>query len=385
MLRRTQHLQTLTTQLRRFPVVAIIGARQVGKTTLARCLADTHDGPVTRFDLEDPDDLARLQEPKLALAGLQGLVILDEIQRRPELFPILRVLVDRPENRARFLILGSASPELSRQGAETLAGRISYHELGGFDVEEVGLDAADALWLRGGFPPAFLADSEAASIVWREAFIRTFLERDIPQLGIRIPSDALRRFWQMLAHYHGQLFNGTELARAFGVSAATVRRYLDILTGALVIKQLQPWHVNISKRQVRSPKVYLSDTGLLHTLLGIDRRKDLEGHPKVGASWESFVLRELVIRLGVSRQQCYFWATHAGADLDLLVIHGQRKLGFEIKRTSAPRSTRSMHAAMESLGLERLDVIHAGTESFPLTDNVRAVAFSRMDQDIEPL
>lgn len=385
MIQRTRHLRRVEHLLAHHPVVALLGARQVGKTTLARQIMERDEEPATRFDLEDPDDLARLDEPKLALAHLEGLVVIDEVQRRPELFPILRVLVDRPSSKARFLILGSASPGLLRQSSETLAGRIVHHELDGLALDEVGRDQAGDLWLRGGFPRSFLAASIEDSGDWRRAFIRTFLERDIQELGIQIPGTTLDRFWTMLAHYHGQLWNGAELARAFGVAATTVRRYLDLLTGALVVRQLAPWHENLSKRQVRSPKVYVADTGLLHTLLGIETRESLERHPKVGASWESFVLREAVLRVGARPEECFFWATHAGAELDLLVVRGQRRLGFEIKRTTAPSVTRSMHAARESLRLDRLDLIHAGEHTFPLAPNIRAVAAARLLEDIEAL
>jgi predicted AAA+ superfamily ATPase len=365
--------------------VAILGARQVGKTTLALQLMEGHDGPSVRFDLEDPDDLARLAEPKLALQDLEGLVVIDEIQRRPDLFPTLRVLVDRPHHGARFLILGSASPDLLRQSSETLAGRIVYHQLGGFALDEVGLDALDPLWLRGGFPRSFLAPSDEESSDWRRSFVQSFLERDIPQLGIQIAGTTLQRFWRMLAHYHGQLWNGSELARAFGVAGSTVRRYLDVLTGALVIRQLQPWHENIGKRQVKSPKVYIADSGLLHTLLGVEDREDLEGHPKIGASWEGFVLQEVITRLGAREDQCLFWGTYAGADLDLLVVRRRRRYGFEVKRTTSPKLTRSLRSAHDALKLDRLDVVHAGENTFPLDDRVRAVAFPRLFEDLEPL
>lgn len=343
------------------------------------------EGPATRLDLEDPEDLARLEEPKLALAHLEGLVVIDEVQRRPDLFPVLRVLVDRPRAKTRFLIVGSASPELLRQSSETLAGRIVHHELDGLALDEVGIGNADSLWLRGGFPRSFLAASPEVSAEWRRAFARTFLERDIPELGIRIPGTTLHRFWRMLAHYHAQVWNGAELGRAFGVSATTVRRYLDLLTGALVVRQLPPWYANLGKRQVRSPKVYVADTGLLHTLLGIETREALEGHPKVGASWEGFALHEVVLRIGARPEECYFWATHAGAELDLLVVRGQRRLGFEIKRTTSPSVTRSMHSARESLGLDRLDVVHAGETTFPLAPGIRAVAFARLADDLQEL
>jgi len=385
MIERTRHLDRVSDLFRTHPVVAILGARQVGKTTLARQFAQRFNGPVTRFDLEDPDDLARLAEPRLALDSLDGLIVLDEIQRRPDLFSILRVLVDRPGRRTRFLVLGSAAPELLRQTSETLAGRIAHHDLDGFALDEVGTAAADDLWLRGGFPRSFLADADTDSFEWRRAFVRTFLERDLPALGVQVPSPTLHRFWQMLAHYHAQTWNGAELARAFGVAATTVRRYLDVLSAALVVRTLPSWSANIAKRQVRSPKVYIADTGLLHALLGIERRADLEAHPKVGASWEGFVIRELVTHLGARPEELFFWATHAGAELDLLVVRGQRRVGFEIKRTTAPATTRSMHAARESLQLARIDVIHAGDRTFPLGESIHAIAFSRLRDDVETL
>jgi predicted AAA+ superfamily ATPase len=270
---------------------------------LAREILARRTGPFTRFDLEDPDDLAQLAEPKLALGALKGLVVLDEIQRRPEIFPVLRVLIDRPQGDARFLILGSASPELLRQSSESLAGRIAYHELDGLALDEVGLEHADELWLRGGFPRSFLASVREESLEWRVGFIRTFLERDLAQLGVQVPALTLHRFWRMLAHYHGQIWNGAELARAFGVADSTVRRYLDLLSGALVVRQLAPWHENIGKRQIKSPKVYIADTGILHALLGIGSMDDLLAHPKVGASWEGFVLHEIVRRLNVRPEE----------------------------------------------------------------------------------
>jgi predicted AAA+ superfamily ATPase len=357
----------------------------VGKTTLARQIAGNHKGPVTYFDLEDPDDLARLRDPKLALGSPDGLVIIDEVQRRPDLFPVLRVLVDRTDFQTKFLILGSAAPDLLRQTSETLAGRIAYHQLGGFDLGEVGIRERDRLWLRGGFPRAFLAPDESASCDWRRDFVQTFLERDLPQLGFRIPGETLHRFWRMLAHYHGQIWNGAELARAFGVASSTVRRYLDVLDGALVIWQLPPWYENISKRQVRSPKVYIADTGLLHVLLGLETREGLLGHPKVGASWEGHVLRELIVHLGARREECFFWATQTGAELDLLIVRGQRRIGIEVKRTTAPKSTKSQHAARETLGLEEILVVHAGEHSFPLSDGIRALAFERFHEELPPL
>ena len=382
---RSRHLTRLHTLLAESPIVAIIGARQIGKTTLARQLAQQTAAPVTVFDLENPRDLARLEDPLLALESLEGLVVLDEIQRRPELFPILRVLADRRPLPARFLVLGSASPELLKQSSESLAGRIQYYQLGGFALDEIAAGAVQELWVRGGFPAAFLSPSLAASVRWRENFIQTFLERDLPQLGVRVPALTLRRFWTMMAHYHAQIWNGAELARAFGMSVATVHRYLDTLTAALVLRQLPPWFENLGKRQVKSPKIYVADSGLLHTLLGVETAEDLERHPKVGASWEGFAMGEVMTRLGARPEQCFFWATHTGAELDLLVVQGNRRWGFEFKRTVAPRLTRSMHSALADLHLERLEVVHAGEQTFPMAANVRALALPRLLDDLEPL
>jgi predicted AAA+ superfamily ATPase len=384
-LHRRRHLDALAGLLERYPVVGLLGARQVGKTTLARDFAAGRPVPATFFDLEDPADRARLAEPMLALRDLSGLIIIDEIQRHPELFPTLRVLVDRPGATSRFLVLGSASPDLLRQTSESLAGRIFYYELGGFALDEVGIGARDRLWLRGGFPRSFLSESDGASAEWRRGFIRTFLERDLPQLGVTIPTETLRRFWTMLAHYHGQLWNGAEMARAFGIAGTTVRRYLDTLTAALVLRQLQPWFENISKRQVRSPKVYLADSGLLHALLNLESRHDLEGHPKVGASWEGFALGEVLVRLGARPDESFFWATHAGAEIDLLVMRGRRRLGFELKRTEAPRLSPSIRSALADLELGRVDIVHAGEHTFPLAPRVRALSLSRLYEDLDPL
>lgn len=382
---RQRHLRTVAGLLERHPVVAILGARQVGKTTLALDLAGSEEDGATRFDLEDPTDLLRLEDAKLALQDLEGLVILDEVQRRPDLFPVLRVLVDRPGQPARFLVLGSASPDLLRQSSETLAGRIIYHELGGFALDEVGTGNLSRLWLRGGFPRSYLADGDRESLEWRRAFVRTFLERDLPEFGVSIPAPTLHRFWSMVAHYHAQVWNGAELARALDLSQPTVRRYLDLLTGALVLRQLQPWYENLSKRQVKSPKVLIADSGLLHALLGIATREGLERHPKVGASWEGFALGEVVTRLGALPEECYFWATHSGAELDLLVVRGTRRWGFEFKRTTAPRTTASMRSALNDLSLETLDVVYAGDKTFPLADRIRAVPLQRIWEELEAL
>jgi len=370
--------------LGRYPVVGLVGARQIGKTTLARAVA-ARRRPRALFDLENPEDLARLADPMLALKDLKGLVVVDEIHRLPGLFAVLRVLADRPRTPARFLVLGSASPDLLRQSAETLAGRIAYHELGGFSLGEIGPNNRRRLWTRGGFPRAYLARSAAESAEWRRGFIRTFLERDLPQLGITVSSTAMRRFWTMLAHYHGQVWNASEFGRSFGVADTTVRNYLDLLTAALVVRQLPPWHENISKRQVKAPKVYIADSGLLHALLGIGTEMELDAHPKVGASWEGFALEEVIRRLGARREECFFWATHAGAELDLLVVRGRDRLGFDAKRTVAPRLTPSMRTALTDLKLQRLDVLHAGDHTFPLAPRVRAVALARLLDDLAPL
>ncbi len=354
----------------------------MGKTTLARELARLRKGPTHFFDLESAADISRLADPLLALSSLHGLVVLDEIQRRPNLFPALRVLSDRPRRPARFLVLGSASPELLRQSSETLAGRIAYYELPGFSLSEVGESKTDLLWLRGGFPRSFTARSHRQSCEWRRFFIRDFLERDIPQLGIRMPSATLDRFWSMLAHYHAQIWNGSELARAFGVSHHAVRRYLDVLEATFMVRTLKPWSANIGKRQVKSPKIYIRDSGILHNLLNVATHVELERHPKIGASWEGFIVETLIQALGVEDRQCYFWATHSGPEIDLVVRQGGRLRGFEIKRTTAPAVTRSMRSALRDLGLTRIDIIHAGTESFALDKQVHAVAAKRLLRDI---
>ena len=385
MIKRKQEISTLQKLLKRHPVVGIVGARQVGKTTLARALVKTIKKSITYFDLENQEDLARLSDPMLGLKELKGLVVIDEIQRHSDLFPFLRVLVDRSRPLSRFLILGSASPDLLQQSSETLAGRIIYHQLNGFTMDEVGPPNHNRLWLRGGFPRSYLARSNAASDEWRRGFIRTFLERDLPQLGINIRATTLNRFWRMLAHYHGQTWNASEFARSFGVADTTVRNYLDLMTSALVIRQLPPWHENISKRQVKAPKVYIADSGLFHSLLNLPNLHDLEGHPKMGASWEGFVIQQIVRQIGARSDECYFWATHTGAELDLFVIRGRQRLGFEIKRTSAPRITPSMRNALADLKLQHLDVIHAGDVTFQMDARIRAVALSRLIDDLQPL
>ncbi len=384
-IRRTEDLRRVSALLRQYPVVGLLGARQAGKSTLAAAIARRSRGQASVFDLEDPAALGRLSDPMLALRELRGLVVLDEIQLRPGLFPVLRVLADRPRRPARFLVLGSASPDLLRQGSETLAGRIRYHALEGFSLADVGAANLRRLWLRGGFPLSYVARNDAASHDWRAGFTETFLQRDLPQLGIRLAAPTMRRFWGMLAHSHGQTWNSSAMAGNFGVADTTVRSWLDHLVGALVVRMLQPWHENLAKRQVKSPKVYLTDTGLLHALLNLRSYEDLMGSPKVGASWEGFAIAQVARRLGASADECFFWATHHNAGLDLFVVRGRRRLGFEMKLSESPTVTRSMMIAMADLKLERLDVIHAGDGTWPLAPGIRAVALNRIGSDLEVL
>jgi predicted AAA+ superfamily ATPase len=389
MLPRTVHLDQLVQRLSRFPVVALLGARQVGKTTLARQLAAAWVGPVRQFDLEDPDDQARLADPAFALRPLTGLVVLDEIQTRPDLFPLLRVLADRPDTPARFLILGSAAPELWRHTAESLAGRVAFQELDGFGLDELAAANGpshiapgwlDTRWLRGGFPRSLLASDLAASREWREAFIRTSLERDLPQLGINLPALTLRRFWTMLAHYHGQTWNSSEIARSLGVSDKTVSRYLGILEGTYMAHRLLPWHTNLGKREVKAPKVYVSDTGILHSLLAIGDSDALLAHPKCGASWEGLIVREIIRRSGARRGEAFFWGVHTGAELDLLIVRNDQRLGFEIKLTRSPRATAAMRSARNVLGLEHIYVIcHGEGSPWPLSEGITAVPAGSID------
>ena len=370
MIERPALMQAILTALRRNPVAAILGARQCGKTTLAHMVAAGHK-LLHYMDLEDPAVVAGLENPMTRLEGLKGLVIIDEIQRRPELFPVLRILADRKAMPARFLILGSASPDLIRQSSESLAGRIEFIEMGGFDLLEAGTDSWRSLWLRGGFPRSLLAQSEDDSAAWREQFIRTFLERDIPQLGLNLPALMLRRFWTMIAHYHGQTWNGTEIASSLGVSDHTARRYLDILAGAYMLRVLAPWHENMAKRQRRAPKVYLRDSGLLHTLLGIGDPDALWRHPKCGPSWEGFAM-EQVLRLVPSRD-VYYWAVHGGPELDLLVLWKAQRIGFEFKLADAPRPASTMATAVRDLRLDKLWIIYPGKERYALAEKTEAL------------
>jgi hypothetical protein len=372
---RPRLIEAIEERLSRTPVVCVLGPRQSGKTSLARRIAEGRRA--TTFDLEDPRALARLEHPMSALERLEGLVVLDEIQRKADLFPLLRVLADRDPLPARFLILGSASPQFVRGASESLAGRVAFVDVSGFDLSEVGPSAFERLWLRGGFPRAFLARGEEASLEWRKDFIRTFLERDVPQLGVTIPAATLLRCWTMLAHFHAQVWNAAELARSLGSSEGTARRYLDLLTSAFLVRQLPPWFENVGKRQVKSPKVYVRDSGLLHALLGLPDRDALESHPKLGASWEGFAL-EQVLQLSGERN-VYFWATHGGAELDLLLFSEGERLGVEFKVGDAPRVTRSMRVALDDLRLDRLLVVHPGRDSFPLDDRIEAVSILHLE------
>ncbi len=374
MVERPQILTTIRERLMRFPVVSLLGPRQVGKTTLAHVIGEEQASHF--FDLEDVDALARLAEPKVALERLQGLVVLDEVQRKPDLFALLRVLADRKPVITRFLLTGSASPSLVRSVSESLAGRVAQVEISGFNLTEVGEREWRRLWWRGGFPLAYLAATDATSREWQEEFIRTFLERDMPTLGITIPAVTLRRFWTMLAHYHGQVWNGSELARSLGTSEPTMRRYLDILTSTFMVRQLAPWHENLGKRQVKAPKIYLRDPGLLHVLLRVASLEELEAHPKLGASWEGFALEQVLQITG--DRDAYFWATHAGAELDLMVSGKGRRFGFEFKYGDAPSMTKSMHSALRDLKLERLFVVHPGRDSYPMNDRTEAVGFAHL-------
>ena len=380
MIERTTLMEAVASALAANPVVAILGPRQCGKTTLARAIAAARED-CEFFDLENPVDVGRLSAPMQALTPLRGLVIIDEIQRRPELFELLRVLADRPDGQATFLVLGSASPRLVKGASESLAGRVGFVDMTGFTLDEVGTADWKQLWTRGGFPRSFLASDEGASYAWRQDFMRTFLERDIPQLGITVPSETLRRFWTMLAHYHGQLWNGAEFARALGASEPTARRYLDILSGAYVVRTLPPWYENLKKRQIKSPKVYVRDSGLLHALLSVETHRDLQAHPKLGASWEGYVLEQVLA--AVPTRDVYFWATHGGAELDVLVFSHGRRYGIEIKYADAPTMTKSLRVAMEDLRLHRASIVYPGDRAYPLDEKVRAIPITQIETALD--
>ena len=374
MLTRTTDLALVRTALRRSRIVALLGPRQCGKTTLARAFV-APESP-NYFDLEDPASLARLAEPETSLRPLKGLVVIDEVQRRPELFPLLRVLADRHPMPARFLVLGSAAPDLLRQASESLAGRIETVSLEGFRLADLGADAQPRHWLRGGFPLAFTARSDADSFVWRRQFLQTFLERDLPQLGMGTPAAALHRFWSMVAHYHGQIWNAADPARALGVNESTVRRYLDLMTGVFMVRQLPPWFENLGKRQVKAPKVYVRDSGLLHALLGLGTQRDLEHHPKLGASWEGYAVEEVLKAL--RPDEAYYWATHNGAEIDLVLFKKGRRIGVECKRADAPTFTPSMRIALADLKLDELIVVYPGERRYRLDKRVEVVPLAEV-------
>lgn len=376
MIHRATYLQQIEKALGRSPVTALLGPRQCGKTTLARMIEGGRQACF--FDLESPLDQARLQNPQMALDSLEGLVILDEIQMRPELFRVLRVMADRAGNRTRFLILGSASPGIVRGISETLAGRIEFIEMSGFDLGETGAEGIQDLWLRGGFPRSYLPESIEDSLAWREGFIRTFLERDIPQLGITIPAPAMRRFWTMLAHFHGQTLNSSELGRSMGITDKTIRSYLDILTGTYMIRQVQPWFENIKKRQVKAPKIYFRDSGILHHLMSVTDQKSLMVHPRLGASWEGFAMEQAIRGLGLT--EFYFWSTYSGAELDLLFFRNGKKYGLEFKFNETPSLTRSMGVALQDLSLEHLWVVYPGMHAAPLEERISILPLAKIHE-----
>lgn len=369
MLERPDLLKQIKTALKQNRVVALIGPRQCGKTTLARQITSP-DSP-NYFDLENPISLARLDEPMTALQELRGTVVIDEIQRKPDLFPILRVLSDRTPLPARFLILGSASPSLLRQSSESLAGRIAIITMSGFGLEEVGIKSQNKHWQRGGFPRSFLAKTDRESLEWRKDFALTFLERDVPQFGVNIPSTSLFRFWSVLAHYHGQIWNAAEAARTLNIGETTARRYLDLLQDLFMIRQLQPWYSNLGKRQVKTPKIYFRDTGLLHYLLGIKSKEELALHPRLGASWEGYAIEEII--KAMRPDEAYFWSAHSGAELDLLLIKGNKRIGVECKRMDAPKLTQSMRIAMQDLELDKLVVVYSGSQPYSLGGGVKVL------------
>jgi uncharacterized protein len=367
--------RALRSALAKNPVVALLGPRQCGKSTLARQIAGEGKA-ATYLDLENPSDLAVLTEPMSALGRFKGLVVLDEIQRRPELFPTLRVLADRRPKPARFLVLGSASPDWLRQSSETLAGRIALVEMAGFTLPEIGAQHLESRWLRGGFPRSYLAASDIQSLAWRQDFIRTFVERDLAQFGLNLPAAAMQRFWTMLAHYHGQTWNASELGRSLGVNDKTTRTYLDALTGALFVRQLMPWFENVGKRQTKAPKIYIRDSGLFHALMDLGGEKALLAHPKLGASWEGFAIEEVTARFPT--RDTYFWGTQAGAELDLLLMRGGRRIGFEFKFTDKPATSRSMHIALADLKLDYLWVVHPGRHRHQLADRIEAIGLAEL-------
>ena len=378
-IQRTTEIELLNKLLKNNPIVAILGPRQCGKTTLSRQFSSQWPLEVTIFDLENPRDIQRLQEPLLALENIEGLINIDEIQRSPDLFPVLRVLSDRYK-KTKYLILGSASRDLIRQSSESLAGRISYVEIGGFSLQLLGASKAEKLWIRGTFPRSFLASNEAASYQWRQDFIATFLERDIPQLGINIPAKSLGRFWKMLAHYHGQIFNASEIGKSLGISDHTAQRYLDLLSGTFMVRQLRPWYYNTKKRIIKRPKVYFRDSGILHALFALEGKKDVLLHPKLGASWEGFALEEAIKTAHLKEDEAFFWGVHAAAEIDLVFQKKGELYGIEVKYAQAPNLTQSMRSALKELSLKHLWIIYPGKESYPLDRNVTAIPLEDLNK-----
>ncbi len=383
MIKRTDKLNQIKSGFDRSPIVSITGLRQSGKTTLAKDFASQYQGTCTHFDLEDPRSIARLSEPMTALESLSGLVVIDEVQRLPAIFPILRVLADRKEKPACFLLLGSASPLLIKEISESLAGRVALLEMDGFNLMEVGSEESKVLWNRGGLPPSFLAGSDTSSLQWRQDFMTLFVERDLPQFGVTFQSAAMRRFWAMLAHYHGQTWNASELAKSFDVSQAIIRKKLDILTGVFAIRQLPAWYENLGKRTVKSPKIFLRDSGLLHALLDLSTFDQLQSHPKLGSSWEGFCIEQILSITGSSNS--YFWATHAGAELDLFLLHKGKRIGVEIKYSDGPSTTRSMRQALDDLSLDHLFVVYPGKDDYPLDKNITVISLPSILSKIEDL
>ena len=377
LIQRSKDTAKLKKLIKLFPVTALLGPRQCGKTVLAKQMKYDH-----YFDLENPRDLARLAQPQLTFESLQGLIVIDEIQRMPDLFPLLRYIVDSNPNQ-KYLILGSASRDLIRQTSESLAGRVAYYYLGGFRLIDIGYTNTRKLWIRGGFPKSYLAGSQEASIIWRENYITTFLERDIPQLGLSIPANTLRRFWTMLSHYHGQLLNYSELARSFGISDVTVRRYIDILAGTFMVRIVQPWHVNVGKRLIKRPKMYITDSGLFHTLMSIGTEKELFSHNKLGASWEGFALEVISQNIEKRHEEMYFWSTHTGAEIDLFWQNHGKNWGVEFKYSDAPQLTKSMQVAINDLNLSHLWVVYPGKETYPLSESVTVLAIKDIIQNMK--
>ena len=374
MIKRKGYIDFIKKALKRTRAVALLGPRQCGKTTLARELVDIRSP--NYFDLEDPSSLIALADPMSILDPLKGLVVIDEVQLRPELFPVLRVLLDRKPLPAKFLILGSASPDLLRQSSQSLAGRLEIIEMGGFDLIEVGQERSSTLWTRGGFPLSFLAKNDNDSFSWRKSFIKAFLERDLREHGIDLPSVSLHRFWAMLANSHGQVWNAAPIASSLGISGPTVRKYLDISTGVFIVRQLQPWYANIKKRQVKSPKIYIRDTGILNSLLGLKTEAEILRHPTCGASWEGLVIEQLIRSLEL--EDLYYWATHQGAEIDLVFFNGGRMYGIEIKRADAPTMTASMRVALDNLQIDRIAVIYPGKKRYPIHKKIEVIPFAEV-------